>query len=138
MPDERSGTPGVAGPGDGLGGVYALLQQQLSESRQNMSTLAELRADVHSLKGDASELSRMLRGDGSPKDPGLSTRMVRIEDKVESLSGKVESVDRRLEARGIATETGRWSMAQAVIVAILTGIFLLGVAVVSGVFRGKP
>lgn len=119
---------------DGLTGVYALLQQTLTETMRQAGTLAELRSELHGLTQDTAALSRILRGDGNG-EKGVATRVLIMEGKLDSLAAKVDSVDKRLENRGLATETGRWSLMQAIIVAVVTGLFLLAAAVVGGFIK---
>lgn len=110
---------------DGLFGIYFVLNQ-IREEQEKLAA---------SLLAHEQEVNAVLRGDKANGDKGLSWRMRDVERQVGEMRAQMDRIESAINARGLAAETGRWSLTQAVIVAIVTGFFLLGVALLSGIFK---
>ena len=133
MPDEIRSNERTPGAAD-LVGLYSMLQESLSSSREQAGTLAGLVAGVRELQTEVTGLTRILRGDGNG-ERGLQFRMGRVEDKVGDISTRVGQLQSSFDTRSTASESGRWNLTQGVVVALITGLFLLGAAIMGAFLK---
>lgn len=132
MPDEK-GTPDNA--------LVTMLQTVLlrqdafqKDAHDQGKLVTELGHELRETIKEIERVSTVIRGAGNGKD-GLSPRIDRLEEKVAGVAVVLDDFRGAFDARVAASETGKWDLAKGMAIALISGVFLLLGALVSGLLK---